>query len=113
MSQTSINQAANDVDLQIRVQSAAYAEAFNNPDLEHNQFADQIRRGYANLTGLYYAVAVSTEAAYETGLLNGRGAPGHDADIITDADIVAAIQMHWPQDPPQAPNPTPQSHPKP
>ena len=101
MSQTTINQAANDVDLQVRVQSAAYAEAFNNPTLEGNQFADTVRRGFGQFQGLYYAVAVATEAAYESGILNGRGAPGHDADIITDADIVAAVQANWP------PNPTP------
>ena len=99
MSQTTINQAANDVDLQVRVQSAAYAEAFNNPELVDNQFADSVRRGYGQFNGLYYAVAVSTETAYETGILNGRGAPGHDDDVITDADIVAAVQAHWPPNP--------------
>lgn len=108
MSQTTINRAANDHDLQIRVQAAVYAEAFNNPELEKNQFADQVRRGSANLTGMYFAVAVATEMAYEGGILNGRGAPGHDRDVITDDSITNAVKADWPKDPGAA-VPTPQT----
>lgn len=98
MSQTTINRAANDIDLQVRVQAAAYAEAFGE-GMEDNQFADQIRRGYGNLTGLYFAVAVATESAYEGGILNGRGAPGHDRDVITDEAITTAVKENWPENP--------------
>lgn len=105
MSQTTINQAANDVDLQKRVQSAVYAEAFNNPNLADNTFADQVRRGFSNLTSMYFAVAVSTELQYESGILTGRGSPGHDRDVITDLDILAAVQANWPANP-AGPTPT-------
>jgi hypothetical protein len=54
---------------------------------------------------LMYPIAVDTEAAYETAVNSGRGAPGYDVDIITDAAITAAIAAHWPPDlaPPTGP----------
>lgn len=99
MSFTSNSKAANDPDLQARTMAATTAEAHNNPDLKGTQFAAQVRLGYAPMTGMYWAVANAVGAAYETGLLNGRGAPGHDADVITDADITAAVVASWPADP--------------
>ena len=99
MSLSTNSQAANDPDLQARIMSAVYSEAANNPDLKGTQFAQQVRGGYAPMTGMYWGVANSVGAAYEAGLLNGRGAPGHDVDVITDADITAAVVANWPPDP--------------
>jgi len=48
------------------------------------------------LNQLMWPVAVDTEAAYESALLAGRGAPGFDPDIITDAALTASINAHWP-----------------
>ena len=97
MSQTTISMAANDRDLQARVQSAVYGEALNNPALEGDQYAALVRQGNANFTGMYWAVAVAVGAKYEAGILNGRGSPGHDADVISDTDILAAVQTNWPE----------------
>lgn len=99
MSLSSITRAANDPDLLARVNASAQQEAINNATLKDTVYAEQLRRGVASTQPLMYAVAVDTEAAYETALVSGRGAPGHDVDIITDAQITAAIQAHWPPDP--------------
>jgi len=99
MSLSSITRAANDPDLQARVTASAMQEANNNPTLKDTVYAQQLKAGVASTQPLMYAVAVDTEAAYETALVAGRGAPGHDTDIITDAQITAAVQAHWPPDP--------------
>jgi hypothetical protein len=99
MSLSSISRAAADLDLIARVQAAANQEANNNPTLRDTVYAQQLRSGIVNINPLMWPVAVDTEAAYEAALLNGRGAPGHDTDIITDGQITAAVQAHWPPDP--------------
>ena len=109
MSFNSIALAAVDTDLQVRVQACANREASLNPNLKDTQFAIQVRNGFANYTGLYWNVAGAVEAEYESGMLAGRGAPGHDIDVVTDGAILAAVQMHWPPDvvPPTPPEVTP------
>jgi hypothetical protein len=99
MSLSSINRAANDAQLQARVMASAQQEARNNPTLSGTVYAEQLRSGLQNITPLMWGVAVDTETAYESALVNGRGAPGHDTDIITDPQITAAVQAHWPPDP--------------
>lgn len=98
MSFNTIAVAANDPDLQRRVQACANAEAIANPDLKDTQFAAQIRSGYANLSSLYWAVADAVEAEYESGVVAGRGSPGHDIDVVPDGAILAAVQANWPPD---------------
>lgn len=103
MSQTTIAQCANDPDFQKRVQSAVYSEAFTNESIKDTLFAQQVRQGYANLTASYWGVAVAVESQYEAGVNDGRGSPGHDGDVIADADILAAVQAGWPPElPPTA-----------
>src|SRR5689334_11933322 len=99
MSLSSITRAANDPDLVSRVNASAMQEAINNPNLKDTVYAEQLRRGVASVQPLMYAVAVDTESSYETALINGRGSPGHDVDIITDDQITSAVQAHWPPDP--------------
>ena len=98
MSFNTIAVAANDPDLQRRVQACANGEAINNPDLKNTQFAQQIRAGFANLSSLYWSVADAVEAEYESGVVAGRGSPGHDVDVVPDAAILAAVQANWPPD---------------
>lgn len=112
MSQTTVHQCANDLDIQKRVQSCVYGEAFNNAAFKNTIFAIQVRQGYANFTPIYFAVAVAVEAKYESGILNGRGSPGHDRDVITDNDILAAVQAEWPMEEPP-PTATPSAAPPP
>lgn len=89
--------AANDVDLQNRVSASIYAEAINNPNLNQSDFAMRVKNGYAPpFTPLYWAVAQAVQAEYENGVLNGRGAPGHDHDVVTDGAITSAVVANWP-----------------
>jgi hypothetical protein len=99
MSLSSINRAANDPQLRSRVEASANQEARNNPTLADTIFGQQLTAGLINIAPLMWGVAVDTEAAYESALVSGRGAPGFDTDIITDAQITAAVQAHWPPDP--------------
>lgn len=99
MSASSISRAASDAQLQSRVVAMTNRELIFNESLQDTWFGKQARSGYANYTPLYWSVAVETEAAYETAINSGRGAPGYDQDVITDANITAAISANWPQDP--------------
>lgn len=99
MTLSSIYAASQDDQLRRRVEACAQDQARNNPDFKNTQFAKSLQIGTVNVQPLVWAVAVVTEDAYYTALQNGRGAPGHDADIITDGDILAAVQANWPPDP--------------
>jgi hypothetical protein len=99
MSFNIVSQAANDPDLQKRVQAAAYGEATNNPDLMDTVFAQQVRNGTVGMTPMHWAVAQAVQVAYETGIANGRGAPGHDDDVVSDGAITSAVVANWPPDP--------------
>ena len=103
MSFNTIATAANDPDLQRRVQACVQGEAVNNPDLKNTQFANQVRSGFANYTSMFWAVADAVEAEYEAGTVAGRGSPGHDVDVVPDGAILAAVQVNWPPDPPAVP----------
>lgn len=108
MSFNSVALAANDPDLQVRIQAAVNAEALNNPDLQDTQFAMQVKSGYVNLQAMYWAVADAVQIAYETGIDNNRGSPGHDPDVVDDGAITSAVVANWPPDPEPLPvvNPT-------
>ena len=94
-----INRAANDPQLRARVEAASYKEAVYNQALAATEFGQLLLRGIADVRPLMWRVAVDTEAQYETALASGRGAPGHDTDIITDAQLTSAIVAGWPPDP--------------
>lgn len=103
MSFTTISRCAADRDFQQRVESACHREAIMNAELGDTDFGRQLLGqsggiGSPGLQALYWNVAVDVEVAYESGIQAGRGAPGFDADVITDASITAAIQAHWPPD---------------
>jgi len=98
MSATSISRAAADRDLKARVDAVVHQEAMNNATVHDSEYAVMLRQGMTDGQPLMWPVAVATEAAYESAMASGRGAPGHDADVITDADITAAVQANWPPD---------------
>jgi len=98
MSQSTVARAASDPDLQKRVTAAVYSEAIANPVLAETQFAKTLMSGFANFTGLYWAVADAVDLEYEAGINAGRGAPGHDADVVTDGAITSAVVANWPPD---------------
>jgi hypothetical protein len=100
MSFNTVVDAANDHDLQQRITASINSEAISNVDLKDTVFAKQVKGGYPPpFTSLYWAVANAVQAAYEAGVINGRGSPGHDADIVTDGAITSAVVANWPPDP--------------
>ena len=96
MSAVSINAAANDPQLQARVLAMAHKEMLFNEALADTEYGTRLATGMYSVMELMWPIAVDTEAAYETALMAGRGAPGHDADIITDGALTSAITAHWP-----------------
>lgn len=100
MSFSSITRASKDQDLIDRVMSAAHQIALTDPDKANTQLGQQLLNNNMMagnpVMPLMYPVAIDTEAAYESALLNQRGAPGYDRDIITDAALFAAVNAHWP-----------------
>jgi len=96
MSASSISQAANDPELRARVLAMAHKELEFDETKASSMYGRQLAAGVTNEQPLMYPVAVDTEAAYETALAAGRGAPGHDQDIITDAALTSAVNAHWP-----------------
>jgi hypothetical protein len=96
MTAVTINRAANDPDLRARVTAMAHKEMMFNETLADSQYGVRLRSGMTDVTALMYPIAVDTEAAYETAVNAGRGAPGHDMDVIPDAALTSAINAHWP-----------------
>lgn len=101
MTASSINQAANDKQLQDRVLAISQKELVYNQDLRATTYGKQMLQGqYINIMPLMWPLAADQEEQYYAALVAGRGAPGHDTDIITDEAILSAVISFWPQDPP-------------
>lgn len=100
MTYKTIYTSVQDEALRHRVQAGAVKEAIANPVLAETEFGDQLRRNpVAALNVFMWPVAVDNEAAYEFALGNNNPNPGDDAGVITDGNIQAGIQAHWPADP--------------
>jgi hypothetical protein len=101
LSYSTITEATRDQGLLDRVIAAVAKEANDNPDLSGTDFGAFARSNPLQAGNqLMYPVAIDTEAAYESALANGRGAPGHDSDVITDAALLASVQSNWPPNAP-------------
>ena len=94
MSASSISQAANDPQLRARVLAMAHKELLYNEDMANSTYGKQLSQ--IGVEPLMYPIAVDTEIAYESAVQAGRGAPGHDLDIIPDGVLTSAINAHWP-----------------
>jgi hypothetical protein len=109
VSTNSIARAASDPDLKARVIAAASQLCQTDPMFAQTEFGVKLLNGYTSVDGLIWQVAVEVEAQYEYAILQGRGAPGHDVDVITDDALITAVKTHWPPDtvvaPPQMPPP--------
>lgn len=112
MSTNSIARAAKDQDLRDRITAAANHLVQNDPMFGQTEFGYKLLNGFTSVDGLVWQVAVAVEAEYEYAIMQGRGAPGHDIDIITEDQLNAAVKAHWPPNayvaPPTMPEPTPQ-----
>jgi hypothetical protein len=98
MTAASINQAANDPQLQARVLATAQKELVYNEALKATQYGQRLLSGQTIIMELMWPLAADQEQQYATALAAGRGAPGHDVDIISDQAILSAVISFWPAD---------------
>lgn len=108
MSYTSIQAAVRDTALQDRVTAAAMKEAIaGGPEFVNSEFGAQLR-GYPilGLNTFMWPTAVDYEEEYEYAVDSGNENPGGDVGVITDENIQASIQAHWPTEPAGIPEDT-------
>jgi hypothetical protein len=83
-----------------RLDAAVYKEAWTNPTFGDTDYGQATQRASTGPRMQFaWPVAIDTEAAYETALLNNVPNPGTDPSVITDGQILSAVQAHWPPDP--------------
>jgi hypothetical protein len=114
MSYTTITQATRDPELQDRVTAAACKEAWaGGAEFVLSEYGDRLRTYPSEaVTTFIWPVAIDYETEYEYAIDSDNPSPGGDEGVITDANIQAAIQAHWPRDttvplPPDMVGPTP------
>jgi hypothetical protein len=104
MSLTTINQAANDEALLARITASVWQQAVANPTFGDTMFGAMVLSGAAPIEAVFaYPVAVDYDAEYESAVAAGNPNPGGDEAVISDANVEAAVQAHWPEDPEPAP----------
>lgn len=100
MSYSSLFAQFTDQELMNRLASAVHKEAHNNPELAATDYATALKYGQTSPHQVFgWPLAVATEAAYEFALNSSNPSPGGDPAVITDADILASVQLNWPPDP--------------
>ena len=100
MSLQTIHQAANDQALLDRIVAATNKEAIANVELGATAFGQLVRKNQADIRATFaFPVAVDYEAEYASAVAADNPNPGGDPTVITDANVSAAVQVHWPPDP--------------
>ncbi len=100
MSYTTIHQAANDLELQNRVEAGALKEAYNNPTYGDTAYGQGLQMGSITSWSTFrYPVAIATETEYEYAITAENPSPGGDPTVITDAQLLGIIQLYWPMPP--------------
>lgn len=100
MSLATIHQAANDDALLERITAGVWQETIGNPEFGDSMFGGQVRSGSAPIEAVFaYPTAVDYEDEYASAVAAGNENPGGDPSVITDANILASVQVHWPRDP--------------
>jgi hypothetical protein len=101
MSYTTITRCANDTAFQDRVLAGAMKEAVAGaPEFALSQFAEQVLAAPVLALNVFmWPLSVDNEAAYEYAIESDppNPNPGGDEGVITDANIQAGIQAHWPR----------------
>ena len=112
MTYMTIHHAVHNDDLQKRVTAAVLKEAWANPTFGNTQYGQQVRRLPPQGDSMPYfmwPVAIAKEADYEYAYNVRMSNPndmqliediGKDPGVISDADILDAVQTNWPPDPP-------------
>jgi hypothetical protein len=100
MSYTTIHQSTQDQDLQRRVLAAIAKEAYGNDTLGASQTGLTVKTSAPEhvLFRFMWPISIDNETAYEFALGNNVDHPGADPGVITDANIQAGVQAHWPSD---------------
>jgi hypothetical protein len=105
LSYTTINQAANDAELQARI-IACIAKEATQGEIGDTPTGLLVRTDPAQgLTFVLWPIAVDNEEPYEYAVNSGNEHPGADEGVITDAAILAGVQTHWPKPPPEPEHP--------
>lgn len=100
MSYNTLNTQVRDQALADRVNAAAHQEALNNPAVADSAVAAEILRNtYGADTFFIWPVSAATEAEYASALAAGTLNPGGDEAVISDGQILSAVQANWPPDP--------------
>lgn len=107
MSYDTINRSVNDTELRDRVRSAIAKEAWANPDYGATSDGQLVQQaGPDSILGqLIWPCCIDFEADYAYAVDSGHEHPG-GADVIPDAEVQSAVQVHWPT-PPAPPAPVP------
>lgn len=101
MSYTTITQCTEDEAFRDRVKAAALKESYASPTYSGTQFAEQLHQfPETAISTFIWPLSIDNEAAYEYAVNGANPNPGGDPGVITDANIQAGIQTHWPPDPP-------------
>lgn len=102
MSYTTIYQCANDEAFRNRVQACMVQQAWNNETIYGTDLAGALRQapGFA-VDSLAWPASIDYEAEYESALAASNPDPGGDPSVITDGNILASVQTHWPDKPPE------------
>jgi hypothetical protein len=80
-----------------RVRASAQREAWSNPSAATSAFGLAVKHGMidpAQILG--WAVCVATEEQYATALADNVVNPGGDPTVISDDEILEAVQKAWP-----------------
>jgi hypothetical protein len=103
MSYATMSQSSRDAALTDRITAATVQEAWNNPALADNAYADNVRRSSANANVLWWPVVIASDvaAAYASALAAGNPDPGGDPSVVTDGMILGNVQAKWPDDEPE------------
>lgn len=104
MSYQTITQSTRDTELLDRLRAAIAKETWANADLGATGTGQLVQQAGpdAVLGAFVWPCAIDFEAAYEYAVGAGNEHPGGDPGVVPDANILAAVQVHWP-DPLPAP----------
>jgi hypothetical protein len=98
MSYTTITQATEDLALQNRIRAAAMKEAIAGaPEYADSEFGQQLRDAPSlALSRFLWPTAIDYETEYAYAVDADNPDPGGDPGVITDANLQAVVQTHWP-----------------
>ena len=97
MSYTTITQASMDPALRARIQACVNKEAKNNATLAVTEFGLYcLDNPWIGWQALIWPVCIDGEDAYAYAVDSGNPNPGGDPGAITDAQIMSAVQVNWP-----------------